>query len=574
VLASISTQCTRFDLGTREQRADSVERLLRCRAPYIVRVMDFSTQPSFNLGTLLWTPRAGEWNLSVIVKATFTLAPGASNVSAPQQDTVHDDVSWDQHTPTSLYAPSDYVPPKPRADVLLVGRACAPGGAAVESLIARLQIGHFSKSVRVIGDRVWMSTPEGPRPSRPRPFTELPLRYERAARCGDNLGGIPIGPGIAVAGQPLPNIEPFDEQSTRATPGFGALPPGWRMMRSPSPQEAWAFVSRLRTSPVPPPQNLDWGVLNAAPRDQQIDQILPGSTLVLENIHPRHARFETRLPEVRPNVTRVDARTGASSDVAMRCDTLWIDADREILVMTWRGSTVGAPGETSANQFRVSWVKDAKPAASRIAFAKNTVDYSEPATTTPALPFAPEATDSPKVAPAPRSRIAFATGTRDVTDSLKQPVALPFAAAEQEPPAREIPIEVCAEIAAIMTHRKDRQAETLKKHDLSAEQWNAERERWDKAIDDEIAAGKTALLKTYDAAYIGALERERGEIKLDEYARLAVSSERGTKKQVLEALDLPAESVMRLERVYIAKIVNDASFGVRVRAAIAAARKA
>jgi hypothetical protein len=124
-----------------------------------------------------------------------------------------------------------------------------------------------------------------------------------------------------------------------------------------------------------------------------------------------------------------------------------------------------------------------------------------------------------------------------------------------------------------MTHRKDRQAETLKKHDLSAEQWNAERERWDKAIDDEIAAGKTALLKTYDAAYIGALERERGEIKLDEYARLAVSSERGTKKQVLEALDLPAESVMRLERVYIAKIVNNASFGVRVRAAIAAARK-
>ena len=129
--------------------------------------MAVATLYPFIVSTLPWESRPGQWNLTLCLKATYTLAPGEASLAAAQ-DGSHDDVLFDQGRHASLYSPGDFVPFKSRADVLLVGHAHAPGGVPVDALIVRLCAGDLVKALRVTGDRAWTETPQGPRPSAPR----------------------------------------------------------------------------------------------------------------------------------------------------------------------------------------------------------------------------------------------------------------------------------------------------------------------------------------------------------------------------------------------------------------------
>src|SRR6185436_20451978 len=57
--------------------------------------------------------------------------------------------------------------------------------------------------------------------------------------------------------------------------------------------------------------------------------------LVLENLHRDHERLVTRLPGLRPRA-RLEAG-GSQREIPLACDTLWIDTDRAICTLTWRG---------------------------------------------------------------------------------------------------------------------------------------------------------------------------------------------------------------------------------------------
>jgi hypothetical protein len=301
------------------------------------------------VAALVWEPAAGETRLTVCVKATYALVHGEEAVLAPHQEEATDDAS----PQATLFVPSDFVPFKPRADVLLVGHARAPGGVPVDSLSVRLRVGDFSKGLRITGDRLWASGPEGMRPGPTAPFVEMPLRYERGVRRGENLVGLDPSPHRQEAGRPLPNI---DVTETR-TPGFGPLPARWRarLHSLSEPALAWAqgsgaacgpIVSQsLRTAPAPAPPGFDFGFFNVAPRDQQIDVLSSTTTLSLENLVADHPRFETRLPPLTPRVFRVDPRTGRATPVELRCDTLWIDCDRALAVLSWRGATPLDPAD-------------------------------------------------------------------------------------------------------------------------------------------------------------------------------------------------------------------------------------
>ncbi|HLM72870.1 MAG TPA: DUF2169 domain-containing protein, partial [Polyangiaceae bacterium] len=59
--------------------------------------------------------------LTMCIKVTFSLLNGQTSVLAPQQQALHADIPWDDAPGSSLYAPSDFVPTKPRVDVLLSG---------------------------------------------------------------------------------------------------------------------------------------------------------------------------------------------------------------------------------------------------------------------------------------------------------------------------------------------------------------------------------------------------------------------------------------------------------------------
>src|SRR4051812_14485465 len=127
---------------------------------------------SFPVLPLPWESAPGQRMLTVVVKATFRLVPGAEAMLADAQDPLGGDLPWQGDARAALFRPTDWVPFKPRADVLLAGHAYAPRRAPVEALVARLVCGGLDKGIRVIGDRA----PGG----RPAPFARMPLRDERA----------------------------------------------------------------------------------------------------------------------------------------------------------------------------------------------------------------------------------------------------------------------------------------------------------------------------------------------------------------------------------------------------------
>jgi hypothetical protein len=316
----------------------------------------------FHACSLIWEPRPREWSLSVCVKAAFTLVPGGEAAPAAWDDPFRGEDWGDERA--GLYAPSDFVPFKPRVDVLFVGRAHAPESAPVDRLFVRLSVGDFTKGLKITGRRTWIETPRGLVPGPAEPFAHLPLRAEIAALAGDNGAGIPRE--RAAPGLPLPCIEAVDEQNPDSTPWLGPVPAAWRARRLGLGADAVRWASQLGAErrgngelavspPGAAPPGLDFQIFNAAPRDQQIALLRAAPVIVLEHLDPRAPRMETRLPALRPKAFRVDPATRRPSEVALRPDTLWIDGDRSIAVVAWRGITVIAePDERAAGEIYIA----------------------------------------------------------------------------------------------------------------------------------------------------------------------------------------------------------------------------
>lgn len=174
----------------------------------------------------------GQHVLSVMLKRTYDIVPNSTCGRADRDDAlIPGDVFWDDPMNSSVRFESDFVPFKLATDVVLNGKAYAPRGVPVTSLVASLQVGETRNRILVTGDRVARFV-EGGAPvfSEPQPFSAMDLRYERA------YGGIdvyshnvasypyprnPLGRGFVVTNSPkcvddlaLPNLEDPDAPLT------------------------------------------------------------------------------------------------------------------------------------------------------------------------------------------------------------------------------------------------------------------------------------------------------------------------------------------------------------------------
>jgi hypothetical protein len=290
----------------------------------------------FTVATVVWGEHPTGHRLTICVKGTFVLAHRADATIAPNQDSVHGDISWDHNPQASLFAPSDFVPFKPKLDVIFSGRAFAPNAAPLDSLTPRLQVGHLRKSLRVVGPRVWMGAAAGLIPSVPEKFTTAPLRYELAAMTGENQTGIQLA---GSAGGPLPRIESIDEPGGKIhTPGFGPLPIRWRAERHGLTEAGYTFMRRMRSQHAIAPEGFPFSAFNSAPHEQQLDEIEAAPTIVLEHLGRKHTRLESRLPTIRPRVFVKPHDASSTDEVDMRLDTIFIDGVRLVAVLSWRGS--------------------------------------------------------------------------------------------------------------------------------------------------------------------------------------------------------------------------------------------
>jgi hypothetical protein len=303
--------------------------------------MDVVSMCPLRAASFVWQPRPGVFVLTIACKATYRLEPGVSPLADAQEEVRARDACWDDNPSASVYAPGDLAPYKRCADVVLVGSAYAPGGPT-RSLVATLEIGDVHKSIEVHADRAFSY--DG-RLLEGAAFTRMPLRWERAAGGPESTN--PVGmrfdaPPNAEGRVPIPNLQPPWKQiawpgDTFEPIGFGPIAPWW-------PARAWQLHRHLagwshdRWFERPLPPDVEPRYFNAAPSDQQLDALPADARLVLENLCAAHPRLVTNLARLRP-LASVERPGRAAEPIELTPDTLWIDTDRAIATLTFRGST-------------------------------------------------------------------------------------------------------------------------------------------------------------------------------------------------------------------------------------------
>lgn len=211
--------------------------------------------------------------------------------------------------------------PKPKVDVLVMGEIVPR--SPVEELDCSLEIGgQLRKTLRVFGDRYWRpSATRSVLPSRPKPFSRMPIAWERSFGGADpDDPGIverrnPVGRGLCkrpqtLEGQPAPNFEdpraPISDPLKRPAPvGFGPLAPHWQ----PRSDLAGTYDGHWERERYPLlPQDFNPRFLNAAPDDQQLARYQPEVEVWLTDFTPAR-RERMRLPQLAPPLTVVEGRT-------------------------------------------------------------------------------------------------------------------------------------------------------------------------------------------------------------------------------------------------------------------------
>jgi len=156
-----------------------------------------------------------------ILKGTFELIHNQTcRVSARQLPIFESDQHRGDPASTSVKVETDFVTFKPEADIVLLGKAYAPGGSAASCPVS-LSIDSYRKDIQVFGDRTWEIVGGVPGPTTPQPFTTMALIYENAFGGADPVATSdyseqnPIGKGFYTSAPqpaggyqpPLPNLE-------------------------------------------------------------------------------------------------------------------------------------------------------------------------------------------------------------------------------------------------------------------------------------------------------------------------------------------------------------------------------
>lgn len=241
---------------------------------------------------------------------------------------------------------------KPATDVVLNGSAFSARPAA--QVDVSLRVGPVAKTVRVIGDRVWIRAAGAVRPSPPLPFERMPLGYAGAFGGWDRSHADPrqhraerrnpVGVGFSLPGRPfqegvrLPNLEdpadPLERWGQVVTPAsFGFVSPEWepRASLGGTYDEAW----RRDRMPLSP-RDFDRRFFNAASPGLTAPGYLRGDEqVVIENASPR-GRLSFPLPGRQAISCRASTRRREAT-FPLRLDTVIIDTDAGTLTLLYRG---------------------------------------------------------------------------------------------------------------------------------------------------------------------------------------------------------------------------------------------
>lgn len=286
--------------------------------------------------------------LYTIVKATFVFFPRLS-LAPVQADPQKKDEYLGEPGESSLMIASDYHTGKAGTDVVMTGSACSPDMQEATHLDVSLGLEGICKTVRVFGDRYW----ERGRPTRAKPFTQMPLTYERA------YGGIllidgeehqrekrnPVGTGFygdlateEVEGWSLPNLENprqlMSHPNTQPGPAcFAPVAPSW----SPRINYAGTYDEYWQKNRAPYlPEDYQPRFMNAAPEDQIFRNALKGGEPVsIRGMHPM-GELNFHLPRV--TLTHQVQMLNNEMSAPFVLETVHLQPNQLQLSMVWRSA--------------------------------------------------------------------------------------------------------------------------------------------------------------------------------------------------------------------------------------------
>ena len=317
--------------------------------------MQLINSTRMSAGYSLGMEPGGRELLVVVIKGTFRIPEENGAVLTLSEEQAPMTMADLFHGEPGLSAPkeeADFAPRKPRCDVLLNGSAYAPAGEPTERLEVGLQMGSWAKRFAVVGDRTWHGH-GAIRPTKPLPFTSMPISYDRAfggfdARHEDpgQLAAHksnPSGRGYHkhlkpewVHDSPLPNTEALNQPITRpdgdySPKAFGPIGRHWH------PRYAFAGTyDEHWIEEVAPflPADFDERYYQAAPPDQQLSLPIGEQLVTLTNL-TRDGHRVFKLPHLEAPV-HVFPKKGAQEDYKAAVDTILIEPDLGLVKMTWR----------------------------------------------------------------------------------------------------------------------------------------------------------------------------------------------------------------------------------------------
>jgi hypothetical protein len=294
----------------------------------------------------VWTrDRDGAEVWLVAVRCSFRINPDGTTVVADEQEApIMAPKFTGEPAISSLRYDSDFYLTKPTTDVLLHGRAYAPGGKPAEQVDVTWRVGEVRKTLRVSGDRLYQAGIMGSLPKRIEPFAAMPLTYERT------YGGAepnppkkenrpqfddrnPVGTGFSpIAGKTAPNVEYPGINSGAKPAGFGPSPSNWR----PRVRYAGTYDEVWQKDRCPLyPHDLDDRFFLCSPEDQRPKEYLRGGEPVeLLNLTPS-GRMAFSLPRVALGFETI-FRGGDRVSHQGKLHSVILEPDVPRVVLVWR----------------------------------------------------------------------------------------------------------------------------------------------------------------------------------------------------------------------------------------------
>ncbi len=471
------------------------------------------------VGVLRWTspPRrevvegstlimAGLPVFSFVVKVTYSFAKcaalGDEMVLADEPEGMALDVpsELDGAAEGEMAYPSDFVPGKARCDVLVTGHAFSKRPAP--RMVGHFKVGPVERRFEV----------ESPAASVHAPLVVANLREVKGA--GAPAGG--VGIGMALGGNkesPAPAMEPV----------------------GPSPTPAL-----LEEYPL----DFDFATYNRAALSQRIEELAGREEVVLTGLCERAETLRFRLPKKVP-VMWVDTVDERGSPLGVTCDTVWIDTDRQLVVMVYRGIREVPDLDIDGVTQVIVALAEPGPEPARLADVQDDLARG-------VFEMAVELDDFEEEAAAPAEPSLFAR--YEMWEKHQEPT---------------ISLERYALIAAALSEGTPPRGETLRGFGFDEEGFLLEERGWLTRMAETAMQDQAALATRYGELFVQAQDRlagpDEGKETVEEYAMLKVDVEDSADlQQTLSDRKTTLARWMRMDRRWTRRAKDDERVEIQI----------